>query len=136
MDSFIHVGGLDIQYADDREDPSCIEQLKKWILEKKLEYKEKYIHTQANSTANLKIYEEKLEKLGITLIEEFKKDVFDEKVLKENGWPKELIECMNESEVSIPVIDSIEVSFIRFPNTPCLDHAKLLELEMKKTATQ
>ena len=136
MNSFIHVGGLDIQYDDKDEDPSCIEQLKTWIQAKKLEYKDKYILKQANSVVNNNKYEDELKKLGITLIKAFENDTFDENILKENGWPPELIECMNDSAVFIPVTDSIEVSFIQFPNTPSLDHAKLLDAEMKKTATE
>ena len=130
MNSFIHVGELD------DEDPSCIEQLKTWIQAKKLEYKDKYILKQANSVVNNNKYEEELEKLGITLIKAFENDTFDEKVLQENGWPRELIDCMKDSAVSIPVTDSIEVSFIRFPNTPSLDHANLLNAQMKNSATQ
>jgi len=131
--SYIHVGGL---LNENDEDPSCIEQLKNWILEKKLEYNKKYIQTQSNSRENLKVYQEELEKLGKSLIKAFEKDPFDEKILEANGWPRELIECMKDSEVFIPVIDSIQVSFISFPNTPSLEHAQVLNIEMKNTRTE
>ena len=58
MNSFIHVGGLDIEYDDKDEEPSCIEQLKDWIQTKKLEYREACILKAKNSVENNKKYDE------------------------------------------------------------------------------
>ena len=88
------------------------------------------------SGQEIRALEEEIKKLGKSLINAFEKDPFDEKILEANGWPPELIECMKESDVSIPVIDSIQVSFISFPNTPNLEHAQALKIEMKKDTTE
>ena len=132
MHSYIHVGGLVnedlsegeyIKEEHDEEDTYII-PIKNWIQSKKHEYKNRYLLNQKDSSKNVLDYKNNLEKLGLSLINAFEKYPFDEMILEEHGWPKELIECMKDSAVSTPVLYSIEASFIEFPHSENPDYVE------------
>ena len=120
-------GGYD---EPDEPDSPCIKQLETWILQKKNEVWQTTLLDQTNSAQNITEYENKLVELAEILRNALNSpNGINDAILRNNGWPPQLLNCMNDTDISIPVDDMIQKWFIQFPRVRSPEHLEVLEKE-------
>ena len=107
----------------------CIKILDEWIVENKNKIYDKYITNSDESVDGLEEYKKELKIYGNKILNAIDKQLFDDLIQKFN-WPKELLECIEDSNMFVEIKDTIEQCFIHFPFVKCKQHMQELNKQL------
>jgi hypothetical protein len=107
----------------------CIKILDKWIIENKNIIYDIHITNNEESSNGLQEYQIALKKYGNEIINAINRQLIDD--LKEKyKWPDNLLECLNDSNISTEIKDTIQQCFIHFPYVKCKIHMEELKKQL------
>jgi len=109
------------------ESENCIKVLIEWIKTTKHTVYNKNIKNATNDENVLSLFSSELESFGNTIINAINNENIE--LLKENGWPDELMECIKNLNIRVDIIDNIENWFKTYPFNMSEFHNRELQKE-------
>ena len=94
-------------------DEEYIKALKEWLLKKKDDMYNNFLKTETGNPTDLTRYENDVKILGKHLLKALESENLDD--LRNLGWPKELMKCIQDPSVNLVIQDFIRLACFIFP---------------------